>query len=140
MKYWGIIIVVLGAYLLNVSELKNGIFLPFKKLFTNKGVLFFLLANLIWAITPIFQKQAISQTNPLFTSLIENIIIVIFFIPIVLVKARNKFPQIKRAWRMFFVIGPIGAFSTWAAFTAFSLAPLGPVTSVFKFSSLFTIR
>lgn len=141
-KYFGILVVVLGAYLLNISDLKGGVLLPFKKLFTNKGVLFFLLANLIWATTPIFQKLAIFQTNPtspLSVSLFENIIIIAFFIPVVLIRTKNKISQIQRNWKIFFLTGSVGALSTWAAFTAFSLAPLGLVTSVFKLSTLFTI-
>lgn len=141
-KYLGIIVIVMGTYILNISEFKKGIFLPFKKLFTNKGVLFFLLANLLWAFTPIFQKQAIFQTkpsSPLFTSLIENIIIIAFFIPIVLIKTKKQFHKIKNTWKLFLIVGPIGALATWVGLTAFSIAPLGPVTAIFKISTLLTI-
>lgn len=141
-KILGILIIVLGAYLLNVSELRGGFLLPFKKLFTDRGVLFFLLANLIWAITPIFQKQAIFQTEPvipLFSSFFEGLIVTAFFIPIVLFKAKNKRAQIQKNWKLLLLLGPLGALAQWAAFTAFSLAPLGIVTAIFKTSVLFTI-
>ena len=141
-KILGVVIIVLGAYLLNVSELKEGMLLPFKKLFTNRGVLFFLLANLIWAITPIFQKQAIFQTKPvvpLFTSFFEGLVVMAFFIPFVLAKTKNQIPQIKRNWKLLLLLGPVGALAQWAAFTAFSLASLGAVTAIFKLSILFTI-
>lgn len=141
-KILGIVIIVLGAYLLNVSELKGGMLLPFKKLFTNRGVLFFLLANLIWAITPIFQKQAIFQTEPvvpLFTSFFEGLIVMAFFIPLVLTKTKNKSAQIQKNWKLLLFLAPLGALAQWAAFTAFSLASLGAVTAIFKLSTLFTI-
>lgn len=141
-KILGIVIIVLGAYLLNVSELKGGMLLPFKKLFTNRGVLFFLLANLIWAITPIFQKQAIFQTEPvvpLFTSFFEGLVVMAFFIPLVLTKTKNQIPQIQKNWKLLLFLAPLGALAQWAAFTAFSLAPLGIVTAIFKTSVLFTI-
>lgn len=141
-KYLGILIVVIGSYLLNITDLKGGLLLPFKKLFTNRGVLFFMLANFIWAITPIFQKQAIFQTKPLvplFPSFFESIIVIIFLTPIVLVKTKNQITQIKNNWKLLLLLGPFGALAQWAAFTAFSLSDLGLVTSVFKLSILFTI-
>lgn len=141
-KILGIIIIVLGAYLLNVSEFKGGMLAPFKKLFTNKGVLFFLLANLIWAITPIFQKQAIFQTKPvvpLFTSFFEGLIVTSFFIPLVLAKTKSPIPQIQKNWKLLLLLGSFGSLAQWAAFTAFSLAPLGVVTAIFKLSTLFTV-
>lgn len=141
-KILGILIIVLGAYLLNVSELKDGMLTPFKKLFANRGVLFFLLANLLWAITPIFQKQAIFQTKPvvpLFTSFFEGLIVTAFFIPFVLAKTKNQFTQVGKNWKLLLLLGSFGAVAQWAAFTAFSLASLGSVTAIFKLSILFTI-
>lgn len=141
-KLLGILIIVLGTYLLNISELKGGLFAPFKKLFTNRGVLFFLLANLIWAITPIFQKQAIFQTKPaipLFTSFFEGLVVTTFFIPVVLAKTKNQIPQIQKNWKLLLFLGFFGALAQWAAFTAFSLASLGVVTAIFKLSTLFTV-
>lgn len=141
-KLLGILVIVIGSYLLNISEAKTGIFVPFKKLFTNKGVLFSLLAYFIWGITPIFQKQAIFQTHPnapLFTSFSGGVLITLFMLPIVLVKVKNPLSQLKKTWRWFALLGPIDAISAWAAFTAFSRADLGSVTSIFKLSALFTV-
>lgn len=144
-KVAGILTIVLGAYLLNVSDIKGGLLLPFKKLFTNRGVLFFLLANFLWAITPIFQKQAIFETQPqmpLFPSFFGTILVSIFMLPIVVIKTKNPVAQIKEVrknWYWFLLLAPFGTLAQWAAFTAFSLQNLGLVTSVFKLSVLFTI-
>lgn len=144
-KLFGILIVVLGSYLLNASDIKGGLLLPFKKLFTNRGVQLFLFTNFLWAVTPIFQKQAIFETHPqmpLYAPFIENILIVPFMSFIILIKVRDKKKQMinfKKNWKWFAILAPLGALATWAAFTAFSLAPLGLVTSIFKLSVLFTI-
>lgn len=141
-KLLGIIIVVLGAYLLNVSDIRKGLFTPFKKLFSNRGVQLFLLANFLWGVTPIFQKQAIFQTQPLmplFPSFFGTILVAIFLFPIVALRTRNTFKQIKNNWKLLLLLAPFSALAQWAAFTAFSLANLGLVTSVFKLSILFTI-
>lgn len=144
-KLLGIFIVVIGSYLLNISDIKKGIMTPFKKLFTNRGVQLFFLANFLWAITPIFQKQAIFETRPqmpIFASFFGYIFAIIFMLPIVMIKVKNIKEQINNSminWKLFVILSPMSALSIWAAFTAFSLAPLGLVTSVFKFSVLFTI-
>lgn len=144
-KLLGILIVVLGAYLLNASDIKGGLLVPFKKLFTNRGVLLFFLANFIWAITPIFQKQAIFETHPqtpLYGSLFGYFFIIVFTVPIALIRIKDIKMQLKHAmenWKWFAVLAPLSSLTSWAAFTAFSLAPLGLVTSVFKLSTLFTI-
>lgn len=141
-KLLGIFIIVVGSYILNISELKEGILSPLKRFLANKGVLAFLAANFIWAITPIFQKQAIFQTKPvvpLFTSFFEGMLVALFFVPLVLTKTKNQIPQIQRNWKLLLILGPFGAIAQWAAFTAFSLANLGIVTAVFKLSTLFTV-
>lgn len=63
-KFFGIILVVIGSYFLNLKDAKRGIFIPFKTLFSNRGVLLFVLSNFLWAITPILQKKAIFETTP----------------------------------------------------------------------------
>lgn len=141
-KLLGIIIVVLGAYLLNVSDIRKGLFTPFKKLFSSRGVQLFLLANFLWGITPIFQKQAIFETTPvmpLFPSFFGSVLIAIFLAPIVILRTKNPFSQVKNNWKLLLFLAPFSALAQWAAFTAFSLSDLGLVTSVFKLSVLFTI-
>src|SRR3989344_4372005 len=46
-KFLGIIILVMGTYVLNISDIKSGIFAPFKNLLSHKGVQLFLLANFL---------------------------------------------------------------------------------------------
>jgi len=141
-KYLGIITIIIGTYILNISELKGGVLLPFKKLFTNRGVLFFMLSNLLWSITPIFQKQAIFETKPtipLFAAFSEELLITIFFIPFILFRSKKQISQIKTSWKFLLIPAPFVALASLAAFNAFSQAPIGLVTSVFKLSTLFTV-
>ena len=141
-KLFGILIVILGVYLLSVSQIKKGILVPFKGIFTNKSVLFFLVSNLIWAITPILQKKAIFETNPqipLFASLIGMCFGFVFLTPFAARRALGFAREVKSNMKWFLANGIGTAFGQAAAFTAFSLAYLGYVTSVFKLSILFTI-
>ena len=142
LKFLGILLVVIGAYLLNVADIKQGILAPFKTLFSHKGVLLFLLANFIWSITPIFQKKAIFETSPqipLFASVIGMCFVFLFLTPFAFKKAMASLKEVKANIKWFAINGVGNAFAQAAAFAAFSLTYLGYATAVFRLSTLFII-
>jgi uncharacterized membrane protein len=143
-KWVGIIIIVIGAYLLNIQVIKEGMLMPFKKLFTDKAVQLFLFANVIWGLTPIFQKQSLLTTTPhapLFVSLIGFFVMTLSILPFVYKKV-STIPSFvlqnhNAFWFLLIAVG--GVSSTAAAFTVFSLTNVGYATAVFKLSVLFTV-
>lgn len=142
LKFVGILFVVFGAYLLNVVDIREGIMAPFKKLFSHKGVLLFLLANFLWSITPIFQKKAIFETSPqipLFASIIGMIFVFLFITPFAFKKAVKNLKEVKANLKWFAINGIGTAFSQAAAYAAFALVFVGYATSIFRLSSLFII-
>jgi drug/metabolite transporter (DMT)-like permease len=141
-KFFGILLVVVGAYLLNVGTIRRGFMEPFRKLFSDKGVLLFLLANLLWSITPIFQKKAIFETSPqipLFASLMGFVFGFVLLTPFAFKKTVKSIKELKPHLKLFIVNGVGTAFSQAAAYAAFALVFVGYATSVFRLSSLFTI-
>jgi len=142
LKLVGIIIVVIGAYLLNIKHIRSGFSEPIKKLVSHKGVQLYFLANFLWAITPIFQKIALENTfpkTPLMASFANGILVVLFLIPFVIPKVKTSLAKVKNYIWVFLIIGLFGSLSQYAAYTAFSLANLGYVTSIFKLQSIFMI-
>ena len=141
-KFVGILLTVCGAYILNVKDVKNGILTPFKILVKNKGALLYLVATLLWAITPIFQKKAIFETSPtipLFASFFGFIFVTIFISPFALRSAKQIYKAIRPDIKIFTAFGIFTALSQLAAYTAFSLTHVGYVTAIMRMSSLFTI-
>lgn len=141
-KTLGIIIIVIGTYFLNISQVKNGILAPVKKLFQSKGVQLYFFANLLWSITPVLQKNAILNTfpkTPMFASLIDFCVIVIIILPFAVQRIRTQKINIKKYLWIFLLLGIFSALSQYAAYTAFSLAYVGYVNAIFKFSSVFII-
>lgn len=142
LKLFGIIFIVIGAYLLNATDIKKGIFTPFIKLFGEKGVQLTLLANILWGITPIFEKTAIFHTfpsSPLMTTFGEGVFLSIFLLPLMLKRSKNPFSQFKQNLWWYIIPAPITALASWSAFTAFSLINVGYAAAVFKLSVFFTI-
>jgi drug/metabolite transporter (DMT)-like permease len=142
MKFVGILLVVIGAYLLNIASVREGIMEPFKRLFSNKGVLLYLLANVLWGITPIFQKKAIFETTPqipLYASIMGMFFGIIFLTPFALGKTIKFIKEIKASFKLFAVAGVGVAISQAAAYQAMAMVFVGYATSIFRISSLFTI-
>lgn len=141
-KFVGILLVVFGAYLLNIADIKQGILIPFKTLFSHKGVLLFLLANFLWGITPIFQKKAIFETSPqipLFASVIGMVFVFLFLTPFAFRKAIRSIRKVKANLKWFAINGIGTAFSQAAAYAAFALIFVGYAVSIFRLSTLFII-
>lgn len=142
LKFLGVVIIVLGTYLLNVSDIKQGIWKPFVNVFANRGVQLALFTNFLWGITPVFQKQAIFLTTPetpLYASFIGTIFMTLFILPFTLKQLPKAVKPTQKNLGSFLVLGIFIALSQYAAYTAFSLTNVGYVSAVFKLSTLFTI-
>lgn len=142
-KLIGILIIVLGSYFLNITDVKNGLLSPFKRLFSDKGVRLAFIANFLWGITPTFQKQAIFQTSPtipLFASFAGVVFVTLFITPYILKKeSKDILPAIKQNVGWLLVIGFFGTLGQLAAFVSFSQTNVGYATAIFRLSTLFTI-
>lgn len=142
-KLIGILVIVLGSYFLNIKDVKTGLLAPFKSLFADKGVKLAFVANFLWAITPIFQKQAIFQTTPtvpLFASFTGIVFVTLFLTPFILKKERKQVvPSIKQNIGWLIVIGFFGTLGQLAAFISFSQTNVGYAVAIFRLSTLFTI-
>jgi len=140
-KLIGILLIIIGAYLLNVDQIRAGIFKPVSKLLSDRGVKLFLVSNLIWGMTPILQKKAIFQTSPttpVVVPLIETVFIIIFLLPF-LFKMKNVKKYVKVNLKTLLAYGSLASVGQFAALTAFSLNNVAYVTAVFKLSALISI-
>lgn len=138
----GILVIVTGAYLLNLHSWREGLLMPWKKLLVNRGVVLILICYFIWGVTPIFEKLAIQHTEPQvppFVSLVAGFFLGLGLLPVMLKKSKHPWQQIKEHWRAFLVTGLLGGLAAAAAFTAFSLTYLGYATAVFKLSMIFAV-
>lgn len=142
-KLIGILIIVSGSYFLNITDVKNGLLAPFKRLFSDKGVKLAFIANFLWGITPTFQKQAIFETTPtvpLFASFAGVVFVTLFITPYILKKERKHIlPAIKQNIGWLIIIGFFGTLAQLAAFISFSQTNVGYATAIFRLSTLFTI-
>jgi drug/metabolite transporter (DMT)-like permease len=137
---FGITLVLTGAYWLNRSS-RTAWLAPLKAFSLKPGVLLVLLAGLLWAVTPILEKTAILHTkpqNPLFAALAVNGVLVLILTGLVFHR-EHPLRSLQAHKRELVLAGMIAGTAPILGYTAFSLGPVGYVTTLFKFSTLLSV-
>ena len=137
----GIGFVLIGAYWLNRSS-GTGWLTPFKALALTPGVTLVLLAGLLWAITPLFEKTAILHTNPespRFTAFVATTLLVFILTPLIIVRGKPAIVNLSTHRHELILAGLIAGAAPILGYTAFSLGFVGYVTTLFRLSTLMTV-
>jgi drug/metabolite transporter (DMT)-like permease len=71
--FWGIILIITGAYFLNLSKTRYGLLDPLMAIFREPGSRLMLLVSFLYAFTSTIGKLAIIHSNPYFFGIIYNI-------------------------------------------------------------------
>ncbi len=82
----GVLFIVVGAYILNISKLKIGYLEPIISLFKNKGVRYMFLASIVWSVGSNVDKLGVNASSPLIWSGSINLLSAIMISPFVLTR------------------------------------------------------
>jgi drug/metabolite transporter (DMT)-like permease len=137
----GVGLVLVGAYWLNHTA-GTGWYTPFQSAAFTPGVTLVLLAGLLWAITPLFEKTAILHTNPEspgFTAFIATFLLMLMLIPAVVARGKPAIAKLAPYRRELFIAGVIAGIAPVLGYTAYSIGLVGYVTTLFKLSTLLTV-
>lgn len=137
----GVGLVLIGAYWLNRNS-GAGWLKPFKSLTLTPGVGLVLLAGLLWAITPLFEKTAIQHTypeSPRFAAFIATMLLTFILTPLAITGGRSAILNLSLHRRDLFLAALIAGVAPVLGYTAFSLGPVGYVTTLFRLSTLMTV-
>lgn len=137
----GVVLVLAGAYWLNRGPGSNWS-TPFKSLSAKPEVGLVLLAGMLWAITPVLEKLAIQRTfpeSPLVVALVVNGLLVGLLTPVVLRRGRAALAPLSRRRREWLLAVLIAGGAPALGYTAISLGFVGYVTTLFRFSTVFTV-
>jgi len=89
----GIVLIVIGAYVLNFKEKTDGWLEPFKNIFKNKGVLYMLIIAFLYALGSSFIKLGIVNSSTSFYFAFFYFIPGLLFLIIGLIKAKSRFNE-----------------------------------------------
>lgn len=137
----GVGLVLIGAYWLNRNS-SAGWLTPFKSLALTPGVGLVLLAGLLWAITPLFEKTAILHTkpeSPRFAAFVATALLTLVLTPAVIARGKSALGKLSLHRRDLFFAGLIAGIAPVLGYTAFSLGFVGYVTTLFRLSTLMTV-
>lgn len=135
----GIIVVVAGSYILNISSVKYGYLEPFKLIFRNKGIFYMLVAAFLFSITASLAKMAINLSNPAYFIFVHYLLTSVFLAILFFRKISTYKKHLKKSFKYFLVSGVAGAFSELAVSAAFSMAIVPYVISLKRINVIFSV-
>lgn len=135
----GIVLIVAGTYISNLSSQQKNVFAPFVSLVKNQGSRYMLIVAFIWSITANIDKIGVEETSPVFWAFTKDFLILLYLIPILAVKSRKPFRQINNRKIGLFLVGFFKSASVLTQMYAIQFILVAYVISIKRASSVFII-
>ena len=135
----GIILIALGAYMLNLKSRSEGLFAPFKAIARERGSLMMIAVALIYSITSNLGKIALQHSSPLFFVVIYTLLITIAMTPFVFMLRRDEISAIAGRPLLFMTIGAAFGLMILTHFLAIALIEVPYMISVKRSSMMFSV-
>jgi len=135
----GIILIVIGSYLLNVNLKEKGILFPLKTLMKNKATRYMLIVAFIWSISANFDKKGIEAS-----SILQYILFVNLFVTIgttIFIISKRKF-SLQSVWlerKNLFFVGALTSMGYLVHMTALSMTLVAYVIALKRTSGMITV-
>lgn len=137
--YAGVIIIVLGAYLLHMDHRSPGLFAPISALYNETGSRLMLIAAFLWSITANLDKIGIQLGDPLRWILTVQLLSALGILPLFFLFQINPVPILKKHWISLLAIGMTGGLSMILQFSALEMTLVAYVISVKRLSVVFGV-
>ncbi len=135
----GILLIVLGSYVLNLRERRNGYFAPLRSMWRNRGSRYMLMVAFIWSITSNFDKVGVVHSSPLFWSTSLYCFLTVGMTPIAIVKSRRHFDQIVPNLKPLMLIGLFHAIAITFQMIAVTYTLVTQVIAIKRTSALISV-
>ena len=131
----GVLLIVVGAYTLQISKRNDGVFAPFKALFSQKGPQYMLIVALIYSVTSNYDKVGVLNSSPIFwvgtIALLRSVFLGIFYI---IERNRGKIKVDKKLVSGSILAGLAQLVLLVCQMAAIKLGPVAYVISIKRFS------
>jgi len=135
----GVLLLALGAYILNLRERERGFLAPLRALFEQPGPRLMLSVAFLWSFSASFDKMGVRNSSPIFWATSLFAFLTAAFVPIVLLRSRRHLAALPQ---QALALAPMGIFQGMAVFfqmQALALAPVTQVISIKRTSALFGV-
>ncbi|MEG3833807.1 MULTISPECIES: EamA family transporter [unclassified Microcoleus] len=134
--YIGILLIVLGSYLLNIKEKSKGYLAPFKALLDEPGPKLMLIVALLWSIASNFDKIGVTNSSPIFWLFSLFGTISVLLLPVLLHKTPNPGRKILKQLPMLAAMGSLNAMGVLFQMQALTLTFVVQVIAIKRTSVL----
>ena len=135
----GIVLIVLGSYVLNFNAAAQGYWAPFRALLQEPGPKLMLIVALLWSITANCDKIGVQNSSPLFWSLAATGCMGVTLIPIMLYKSPRALQQMPRVYKKLLPIGFFCALTAIFQMLAVSLTLVAHVIAIKRTSTMLSV-
>ncbi len=139
LAFWGIALIVLGAYLLHAGSIRRGLLTPFKLLARDRGARLMMATTAIWSISAVADRGSVLSSSPAFYTLVFSTAFTLAFLPWLLIMKR---PGVLKTITRPLPLIPVGVFGSLMAIcqmSALDLALTTMVISVKRLAGLFGV-
>ncbi|MBU0756576.1 MAG: DMT family transporter, partial [Nanoarchaeota archaeon] len=135
---FGIFLIVMGCYVLNIKNAKKGFLEPFKKIWSDKPAKMAVFSTILFAISLTIDKYNINLTNTFFYFSYKWIFTTLIFL-IILTRVKINFKGIKENWKPVIASNGIKILAEILGMYAMGLYYVTYVTAVKRSSVLFDV-
>jgi len=135
----GVLLVVVGSYVLNISKMRQGFWEPIKSLADQPGPRLMFLVSFIWSITSAIDKVGVQNSSPVFWSISIILFIAIALLPFMIWKTGHAFSRIKKQYKPLVLIGLLNALVHITQMIAISVVLVAYVISIKRTSAVLSV-
>ncbi|MGD2182770.1 EamA family transporter [Lusitaniella coriacea] len=135
----GILLVVIGAYTLNIRQLHKGFFAPFQALWQDRGAKFVLGVAFLWSLTSNFDKIGVQNSSPIFWAFANYSVITVLIVPMALYQRNARSRQGWNFSRTSILIGLCNAIAVACQMNAMSLTLVAYTIAIKRTSAVFSV-
>jgi drug/metabolite transporter (DMT)-like permease len=135
----GIILVVIGAYLLNVHTISRGLFEPFKAIVREQGSVLMIIVAFVFSVGACIGKIAVQHSNPLFFSVIYSFLLSFIFYLVISFRTKHFYSKVLSRPVLFLLIGILITIMIITHLNAINLVEVAYMVSVKRLSILFGV-
>ncbi|MFO8078264.1 MAG: EamA family transporter, partial [Thermoplasmatota archaeon] len=135
----GVLLIVLGSYMLNIKKRSKGIIEPFRALIKEKGPRFMLLVAVIWSISANIDKIGVKNSTPFFWITMMAVFVSLSLFPIVIFRFPKNRKKTKNWITTLFPIGLIYGLTILNQMIAINLTLVSYVISIKRTSTILVV-
>lgn len=138
----GLMLIVLGTYIINVEKAKEDLLEPFKILFRDKHTVIFLIGLVLASLASIFDKTAVTNIFPSNVALalfVEDLIMTIILTFYIFKKEKRWVGELKQNFGILTIYSVLYAVVSGLVFAAFASGPIALSIGVKRLEVIFTL-